>query len=442
MRSTNSLYLKVYGGFLINKYWFFLFFLNLFIISIAFTSCTINESFDAGETYPSPIPTTATMVSTSSPVIPTPTKIELADTLPHATLSVEQLSVKTTVTPMVNEQSPSLLQNRCVSPPTIFNLRNSLDIQLLTQLSFLDETTILVEGWSPSDSINILLEQPELPDNESSEYIPLKKGILDITDEMITPLILEEQSFPTSAICSSTCYAELLENSPNEQWQMKLVRIGLDEERGIWLASENEKVRLVDFVPSWSRWYWSEDGSMLWFEYAQPEFGIGSGNVQLESSPKVVYTEVSKENPLDSTWYFVAFSPQDKTARSVRNLQRQGLPDITDNLYLYDFADNLTEPVSVETISGLVKVEWNNATQSYLKIITEDEAIKVVDMTEGSNIQLPFDAFEGILSVEVLQHNIPFSFHAVSSSRDHLAVSLGDGRVFVFNCETSTNLNK
>ena len=336
--------------------------------------------------------------STVTAVVPSPT-------------SIVQEMVSTSTPEISQEQSATQIKT-CSTGPVVYDFDNLFDIRLMTALDFADDDTIYVEGWDSSTDF--------------------QTGTLSLTDESVE--IHDRTWIPISAPCTDDCSFSVLDQSPNGKWQLLLAKLSPDRANGLWLVGENYQAHLVEFIPVWSRWQWSEDGSVMWLEYSEREFGAPSVVIQLEPEPVIYHSDLSQDNPLQTTWYYVAFSPRDNTAWSVRDPEYFDALSLDHRLYLFDFDHVISPQPAVETVENLVKVEWNQATYSTILILSYEDRIELVDRENDLTVRLLLSTFDDLLQDFVVRYNIPFDLHALSSSGDLVAITLGDGRVFVFEC--------
>lgn len=327
-------------------------------------------------------------------------------------------------------------QRVCPSAPTVLDVGDSFQIQVMTQMDFVGEQILEVAGWVPRPLTPEQLSAPSANPSGgviTSSSVTLVAGQFNLLDSAAT---LRERDFAPLLLnpCPDECPFEILDQSPDDQWQLVQIRDRPNELAGVWLVSRSEKAQLVNFVPYWSKWQWALDNSLLWFIRPEPVYGLRAAIVQLEHLPVVTVPEVSEENPLHPTDYFVAFSPVDKTVLSVSNPRKRGDLD-EGKLYTFALTQSLTEIASVEVIPGLQKVEWNEATQSFLLIIPQEEAIEIRERDGTITVNLPLKELYELISRMALSRNIPFQLHALSSTGDRLAITLGDGRIFVFDCQ-------
>lgn len=349
---------------------------------------------------------------------PTPTILTAS---PAVTSTANSPVVSESVnTPTTSEPTVEQTVLICPSAPKILDLRGNFDILGPSHLSFTEEEVLTVEGWTErQDEPGVTLKRGEYS---------LATGTSALHGLYLTPLLQNP--------CPGTCRYEIFSQSPDNQWQLVQIRDGSDEQSGVWLVSQSQTIQLVNFVPFGSTWEWAADGSLLWYVHTEIEYGGSVIMVQLQTPPIVIRPEILMENPLNPTYFYVAFSLLDKTALSVKRSGRRGEP-VTEKLYSFDFDQGLSQVEAMETIPGLVKAEWNEATHSYFLIILQKDHLEMRERNGNMTIRLPFSAFEGVLSQEILLLNIPFDNHVLSPSGEHLAITLGGSDVYLFECQTN-----
>jgi hypothetical protein len=171
--------------------------------------------------------------------------------------------------------------------------------------------------------------------------------------------------------------------------------------------------------------------------YPEFEYGLTANIVLLDSLPTIVKPQVSEGNPLHPTYYHVAFSPEDKAVLSVS--KSAGDDEHGPNLYTYLLTESMTDFTAIETVPGLQRVNWNEATKSFLLVIRKEDTIEIVENGSSRVLELPLATYRAAFETEVpdalLWQRVPDSRYAISSLGQQLAISPGDGRVFIFECE-------
>lgn len=390
--------------------------LLFFLVTTMFISFACTPTDSGIQTVSKPTNSTSTNTPVKEPTVLTNTATAPIPT--NTPPSIDPTDAPTPVESLIAEETIYA----CSLPPRIFDAKESLGIVGLTRMNFITEEILEIEGWGPRS-----IESSLTPDEQRMLGDMLKIGQFNLAEDTAT-MLETDFAFLLPNPCPDDCPFEVISQSPDAKWQLVQIR------RRIWLISESEKVQLVDFVPSWITWQWSVDGAFLWFKHTEPEYGSRAPIVQLKTPPVVTRPEVSEDNPLHPTNYHVVFSPQDNTILSTQKSLRDGTPG-NGELYTFDLTESLTNPVSVETVPNLVKVEWNETTQEYLLITAYEDYVEIKRANEMITVKLFLNTFDDLISSEVIQHNVPFAMNAVSSSGERLAVILGSSRIFVFDCE-------
>ena len=173
----------------------------------------------------------------------------------------------------------------------------------------------------------------------------------------------------------------------------------------------------MPYVPTSSTWEWANDSSLLWYVHSTPEYGADSVIVHLLEHPPLVNRSPDDiENPLDATYYRLAFSPIAKTILSTSEPTESGLNIDPNQLFVIDA--NNTDLQTAQLIPDIVMAVWNQATQSYIVMVETSQGRDFMDL-------------DGTLLVQVPQVVPPLIF-ALSPSGQRLAV--GYGAIWVYEC--------
>lgn len=418
--------------------------ITIIVMMLLFGGCSMSgENFaDATAILPNTQP--VLVESTNAPtrnVSITPSHVLTPNQLASPTITSTVEATPTSV-PMKSETTPTIelietplsnSQSRliCSGPPARFDIQSVLDVYNFSYLYFLDEETLLFRGWAPrpvpKTSVETTAPSPSATQDPStlggfvSARVLLKGGQINLTTGDIISSTLDFTPLLNNP-CNANCPIEVIGESPDQQWQLVQISDASESQIGFWILTKNQAIRLVDYVPSASIWQWAEDSSLLWLVHTTGEHGADSLVIELDEPLITTRSEAGSDNPLDATYYFLAFSPQDKTVVSTDDPFERGLPD-KDEVYIFDLAQSLLHPVETQTISGITNVVWNEATQNYLLSIVQED---------GTEIR----TLDGEVFVRIPEYQMPRLKFALSPSGTYLAIGYGavDG-ILVFTCK-------
>ena len=393
----------------------------VFVATISFGGCVSNLE--------SPV---------STPMPPTQTREFATATVQRSTrttkFALESVSEITETADLIAEPTPTppvpLIEEAnhntkmCTSSPKIFDVMGTLDIYAFAHLRFQGDDTLFFDGWAPRPAPENALSTSSSSETDSSSLggfssarvlfqagkIALDSGEISSQTLNVTPVL----NIP----CEQDCPLDILSQSPDGQWQLVQISDYPKSKQGVWLISQKEMVHLIPYVPSSSNWQWSNDNSIFWYVYSPGERGANSVIVYFEDALIINHSEQGQNNPLDATYYRLSFSPVAKTILSIANPFEIG--NDTDEIYMLNV--NNPDIQSSINISNVKTATWNEATQSYVLMVTTDEGTNFVNLDGETIIHVP-----GI--------SIPPLIFALSQSGKYLAVGYGavDG-VRVFEC--------
>ena len=374
-------------------------FLVLILMAIALSNCTLND--DSAITNPTRLPSD---ISGESPtdilVRNTPTPVDMAT--PTLLQPEDEMATSTSISAPTlanNEHSPRV----CTSPPQQFNIREVLEMSIL-DLRFENEDLVTFEGWTEGPEPIVIPVTPEAtPDVFPGPHIYTRRlltgGQISLPDSQLSPRPLVIEPILNNP-CREDCPLEVISQSPNREWQLVQVHDWLVEVSGIWLVGRTEMVRLIPYITH-LKWQWSADSSLLWIVYSDPELGGYTLVVEL-GSPVITRGTgpIAEELPsvLNPWYYIVAFSPVDKVALSTTSFEFTELDN--DGLFTIRLTDPLTLTGSTRVIPGIVTVNWNDATQSFLLEIVKESGIEIQDLSGNTLLVIPRSTLE-------LFHSIP-----------------------------------
>lgn len=375
---------------------------------------------------PSPTATTAPATLTRMPTVP-PTVANTPEPTPPAT--------PTAVAPV----DAAI----CTEAPSTYDLRGAFGITHIVRLEFLDEETLLVEGWIPrqfSDTPNDLDAPPWI---FREVAINLSTGEIAPIEASSTPLLRSP--------CATGCQLQALDESPDGSWQLLTAAGGTAGETGTWLVGADSMTRLVDIVPSSLWWEWAADSSLLWLTFNVPEYStspMGSFVMAVELGPTVTLVDqeaFSRDyaEPLYQPNYALAFSPAEKQLVTTARNEYFDEPD--DRFFTFDASVAPPNRVSTDgPVPGLIGVVWNEATDDFLLVIVGQDGLELRRLDGATLLQAPMSTLAPLypdISVQLLSGEIelegfvPRDSYALSADGRRMAIGYGEvNGVVVFDC--------
>lgn len=337
-----------------------------------------------------------------------------------------------------------LPQRICSLPAQKFNVMSSLGIYEIARLAFRDETTIVFDGWGSRPELEVGANATTNPPALGLEGIPSARTMLKWGQIDLRTGIVSSQTLSFAALyqnpCLGNCPIEVIGQSPNEEWQ--LVQVSDWTESRVWLVGKDEMVQLVGYVPAFSTWSWSNDSTLLWFTHSVYDFGYQTLLVQLSPSSVVVLSEGQGKNKVlfDATHYLLAFSPLEKTVFATPS--EEAFPQ-TDELFFFDLNQYPFQIGNPEIVIGIETVIWNEATQSYLLLVIQENGLEIRNILGTVLVKVPITTFEEIFPIMTnttydikLGQLLPKNNFALSSSNQYLAWGYGNpGLIFVLECQ-------
>lgn len=381
-------------------------------------------------------------------VSPSSNNIEISATNSPTRISDQNLVITITSTPELptviahETTEPTLNTLRlCSSQPRIFNFRDELDINFVTNLRFVDESLLTFNGWATEQSV-----LPTVTSEGSTSSDPFELGSFKITSEvgyldLTNGNLYTETSVPQPLLntpCSGNCAVDVWSQSPNEQWQLIQVYTGLPEEIGVWLVNQNELIQLVSYIPPESSWQWAVDSSLLWYLYYDREYGAYADAIHLRSPLSANFYNKGDDDPMNPTNHSLAFSPQSKTLLSTYVTGKM----IENELKMLDLMSVPPAVTSIETITGLNSVSWNEATSSYILQIIREDGVEFRN-TSGVSALIPQTLLQVMYpslakgAVEVGEI-IPKENYAISPTAEYLAIAYPHGEIEVYLCNSNS----
>ena len=328
----------------------------------------------------------------------------------------------------------------CLTSPLRFNFRQELGINNIAYLKFENEDLLTFQGWTQRPEPNVTPITPEptpdvRPEPNTSSRILFVSGQLSILDEKFSSLLLDVSS-PLGNPCGEECPLEVISQSPNNEWQLIQVSDWLRNKNGVWLVSKEEMVRLVPFVSDpW--WRWSNDNSLLWFTSNNPN-DLGGITLLVHLNKPVTIDIAENGGLLDTFFYFPAFSPLNKNVQSVQSFE-QGA-NRTEELFTIDISTSLTQASESRLVPGIVSVDWNDTTQSFLVQVVTGNGVEIQDITGDVLITIPLDTLKTAIPslaegrVELTGISNPGNY-GLSSSGSRLVVVRNNEEFWLFDCE-------
>lgn len=341
--------------------------------------------------------------------------------------------------PMLEDASTKV----CLEPPRRFGFRQALGIERLAMLQFESEEIITFEGWTQRPEPVVTPITPEVTANGSpgptnSYRILLTGGQLDLKKGQFGSQSLHVDD-PIANPCGEVCPLEVIGQSPDSRWQLIQISDWLQEQMGIWLVSEETVTRLVSYVPSDPRWQWAADSSLLWLSYPDTDLGGYTLVAQLNEPPVIEIAEYG--TMLDPFFYSLAYSPMDNTARSVPSFELGETR--TEEVFTITLADGLEHVSAVQNVPGIVSVNWNEATQSFIAQIVTTEGILFQELLGELWVMIPHNTLKALLpNFTDVPSTLPYGISAVgdsaiSKSGSRLALVHSPGEIWVFDCRVA-----
>lgn len=331
----------------------------------------------------------------------------------------------------------------CQVPPQRFRFSEALGIERLAALRFETENLVRFEGWTqrPEPTITPITPEStpfERPEPGSSYRILLKGGQLDLTKSTIDQQSLNVDD-PLANPCGEACPLEVIGQSPNGKWQLIQISDWLREKMGLWLVSDTASTQLIPYVPADPKWRWAADNSSLWLSFADMEQGGHSLVVQLNEQPGIKMSEYG--SLLDPNFYFLDYSPLDHTVRAVPSYELGN--ERADEVFTIWLGDGLEEVIAEQSIPGIVSVNWNEATQSFVAQTVTEDGVTFRELSGALSLTIPRDVVETLFpsltsTTSALQYGISaLGDSAISRSGGKLALVHSPGEIWVFDCLAS-----
>lgn len=332
---------------------------------------------------------------------------------------------------------PQEVVRTCTQVPEKFYYRD-LGIDWINRIRFESDDLITFEGWGTRKQPDVQpmtpFPTPEPGPNPFGANIELKAGQIDLTSRVVSsreinPTLLDNP-------CNEQCPLQVLSTSRDQRWQLIQISDWTDELVGIWLVGEDEKVKLLSYIPDDSDWSWAEDNTLLWYRHNLIEYGEDTQIVELRS-PLLVYDHLGRgpNDPLDATYFRTAFSPKDKTIRSTENPFTQGFPD-DDIVYVADVSSHPFIAEMYEVIPGITDIVWNETTDTFLYSVYAQTSTDYWLHSIGKVATLPIESMEALHDSEgndISQLNAQPA-DAISASGTEMVRALSSGYIQVYSC--------
>lgn len=234
------------------------------------------------------------------------------------------------------------------------------------------------------------------------------------------------------------CDIILISRSPNSKWE--LIEVNQSESKnGIWLLNEQRQFQVTDLDANYSYWIWSEDESLLWFEYILFPSASAQGLIILTELPPRVMEIEHQPNSKGKYYYTTgnAFSP---TENVLLNVNGGGTTHITyddDNLHIYNATQNGLHLIETQTIIGIEDVKWDEAIRDFLFIQVISGNLQITERNSKNIYKLSLDALGHtdigpIPSESSTPYNL-FEHYAISPDRRNIVVT-SLSNLFIFEC--------
>ena len=422
------------------------------IALVLLTSCLSPEAQDptgnAGLAPATPARPSATPVSVALDEPPTPSMTPQVRQTPSATPTLSPTPT-TTATPTVTPTAtPTALPTATLSPlpirtsvcdkdPTLFDLQSTLGMTTIVAADFRDAHTLQIDGWIPRQLSN------RANDVRAPRWI-FSRVLIDMVSGQITPIDTSHEGLLQSP-CPQCAGTEILDRSPDGQWQIIITTAGSDEGVGLWLVSVDTMTRLLPDMPTHLKWVWADDNSLLWLTFYTPEYSATPEGhffltVKLGPVPALTLnTDLPQEyafQPLQPWQYALAFSPVERQALSIADGPWN---DDYERFFLYDSAATPPELLLAGgPIVGLRAAFWDRARDTFLLVVVDEEVINFQTIDGAIWLQLQSLDFTHVfpLSDESLDHFFyPQVVFALSADGQRLAMGYGQVEgLAVFDC--------
>lgn len=323
----------------------------------------------------------------------------------------------------------------CQDVPRRVDLYGELGLYDIVGIQFLDDDTLLVDGWIPRQLSTFS------QDLNAPSYI-----FAQVQVDLLSGEVLLDQprvsNLSTSLCTTANCKAQSITYSPDGRWQL-VTTGGNDDEIGIWLIGDGSVKRLVDFVPYSLKWTWAADSSLLWLTYNLPEYGTGILTVQLGQDAVIAEQEDISDYaaPLHPTSHILAISPIKKKIISTVHNEYDNL-DKDDFL---SFDGNTVPPQLISTegpVMGLHTVVWDNTSERFLLIVLSEDGMEVRQIDGAPLLQVPMSTFAGYFpngneildDPDKLGGQVPTDNYTISPNGKTLAVAYTADGLVVFKC--------
>lgn len=417
------------------KYLKFITYIYPFVILIFISGCQTPSNEILYENTPQHSPPTlkssVSVTSTRSSFISTPISVTISPTSTPEKKLTEGGSQIYFEDVSDNED----LSNACHSSVDI-DLNTNTNIHRITNLSFVDEHTIYIEGWALRDKESLLQFPSGQTSQESSESqdpsdhllgdslsqdVIYQTVLINLADNSVETLPVSSPSNNILVPCDN-CLVESISKSPNQNWD--LLQVSTGDQIGFWLSSHNKLLQLTDFTRQ-SIWEWANDESFLWFTASDVSFGAHSMIVSLDGQPQIKRLPSRIESPLALTYHLVAFSPEDLTFLSFVEKQNE--------LFVIDAKTSFSKVFSKIDISkiGISKLQaltWDKSINQFLFRFEADKSIRIKNIDASINLEIAEQHIPSMLPFSVSPN------FSVTSSGQHLAFGDSMG-VIVFECD-------
>jgi len=261
----------------------------------------------------------------------------------------------------------------------------------------------------------------------------------------ITPIDTSHEGLLQSP-CPQCAGTEILDRSPDGQWQIIITTAGSDEGVGLWLVSVDTMTRLLPDMPTHLKWVWADDNSLLWLTFYTPEYSATPEGhffltVKLGPVPALTLnTDLPQEyafQPLQPWQYALAFSPVERQALSIADGPWN---DDYERFFLYDSAATPPELLLAGgPIVGLRAAFWDRARDTFLLVVVDEEVINFQTIDGAILLQLQsldFTHVFPLLSDESFDYFFrPEVVYALSANGPRLAMGYGKtSGLAVFDC--------
>lgn len=408
---------------------------NLLFVSMFMSLCALLSLVGcAGEVSrieAEPTRQLATLSPTQVSILPSPT--ETASTTMTSTAPVELVNTPTpepsvTATPMVTPTiMPVLLEaNTATTPILCSQFKSYINIQQetnndsteLMDYVFENEDAITFLMWSsrpypggtPTPFAGTIEPGGVPPGGLSRSHRRLLKGLTwDFNSGNLVESPVTEQNAIQSP-CEADCPLEVVGVAPDNSWQLLQLTEAPDEYQGLWLANEEMVYNLVPYVPSNSRWQWSNDSQLLWLIYTLQDNSGESyasesmvADLTAPASPQIIFqsydpNEWQSPHLLSPNKYRLVFSPEDMTVLSYEAVSSSEPNPPNNQLEVYRLDVSQNPPQLLDTYKAQYPflIDWSDTLQDFVVLELNANGAVIYTLNNHNVYEIPVGVLQNI----------------------------------------------